>query len=301
MLSTTPSELEANQSGSSGTVTRTNEGASEAASGSNESARFRKYASTPLADAKHPTAIASPLSCIRLLAFPMDIIYEIFGQLYPLDLANLAQTNRAFRAFLLESPQSDGLWKTVKVVAGETPDGPLCVPQVAWVRAMYCEYECAGCGQYSRDEVDFVLLRRICFECRWTRLLHHDWLISKSEHPILSALVLQLIPYTSMRTLSGSDIPGKRYWEPEIAATTAKVLKYWEDIEAGKPGATEALDQYKEERVQYTRAIIEHGATCKEWLRIRKKEEQALRATQYKRCVPMVARVVKFRISDCFW
>ncbi|KAH9922969.1 uncharacterized protein B0H18DRAFT_1016384 [Fomitopsis serialis] len=276
---------EAAQSGMSGrdVDVRTTESANEAASRSGERRDLlQEYATSPVADAKQSTTVANALSGVTLLAFPLDIIFEIFGQLCPLDLANLAQTCKTFRA-LLESPQSDGLWKTVKQLAGETPDGPACVPQVAWIRAMYCGYKCVGCGQFARDDVNFALLRRICFYCRRERLIEHDTFMSTSDRSALSAFVLQLIPHTSLKNDNGSAIPGKWYWSADITATTNLVLNYWKDAQEGKSAPRVALDKIKQERIRYVQAITEHATKCREWVHTRKEEEKALRVTQFKR------------------
>ncbi|KAH9919299.1 uncharacterized protein B0H18DRAFT_1122559 [Fomitopsis serialis] len=71
-----------------------------------------------------------------LLALPLEVMLEIISLLKPLDLANLAQTDKAFRAMIM-SPLASKTWTAARKFAGNAPECPPRVSEVSWARFLY--------------------------------------------------------------------------------------------------------------------------------------------------------------------
>ncbi|TFY61221.1 hypothetical protein EVJ58_g4647 [Rhodofomes roseus] len=83
---------------------------------------------------------------------------------------------------------------------------------------------------------------------------------------------------------------------------TDTYVGYLKDVQAGKPGASEALERFTNERVKY------HEAKCDEWQRTRKEEKEKLEETQCKRLTELFRglghadediQVTEFKL--CIW
>ncbi|KAG8900187.1 hypothetical protein FRC01_010243, partial [Tulasnella sp. 417] len=55
---------------------------------------------------------------------PLDVVHEIFGFLTPLELLQLARTNKALRSYLMSKVRSSVAWKAARAAA--TPPVPIC-------------------------------------------------------------------------------------------------------------------------------------------------------------------------------
>ncbi|KZT69602.1 hypothetical protein DAEQUDRAFT_726583 [Daedalea quercina L-15889] len=192
---------------------------------------------------------------------PLDIIYEILALLTPVDLANLAQANGAFRATLM-SPQAHKLWKAARKYAGNVPDCPPNVREVSWARFIYGRPRCQECGVVNIHYVDFALMRRVCKKCKQKKLVYSKHFAKR--YPDFDPAMLELIPHTSIgcSSVRYSNPNSKFYWEDDIYAMAKIYGEYQLAIYQRRPGAKEALEKYRHERVEYVAAVSEHVNTC---------------------------------------
>ncbi|KAH9922960.1 uncharacterized protein B0H18DRAFT_1016365 [Fomitopsis serialis] len=197
-------------------------------------------------------------------ALPLDIVFEILALLTPTDLANLAQTNTAFRT-TLTTPQASNIWKAARRRTGNAPDSPPSAGEVSWARFIYGPSKCQECGVSNVHHVDFALMRRVCKKCKSKKLVYAGFFTKR--FPNFNAEMLELIPHTNtgcsstVRSKEGSNF----YWEDDIYAMATIYSKYQMDIGLRKPHAKEALQEYKDQRVAYVRAVTEHATICREW------------------------------------
>ncbi|KAH9919292.1 uncharacterized protein B0H18DRAFT_1028172 [Fomitopsis serialis] len=188
----------------------------------------------------------NPISTLSvLLMLPLDIVLEIISLLKPLDLANLAQTNKAFRAMLM-SPRACRTWTTARKLAGNAPE---CPPRECRVASVY--------------NLVFALMRCICQKCKEKRLVNENCL--SERFPDLNPTILELIPHTHSNSVHPMD---KFYWDADIVAMAKRYDEYQRVIDASsrKGAAKKALEQFKNERIEYVHAVIEHAENCTGWL-----------------------------------
>ncbi|KAJ8462418.1 hypothetical protein ONZ45_g17939 [Pleurotus djamor] len=79
----------------------------------------------------------------NLPLMPLDILFEIFGYLLPLELLRLARTSKDFRTVLMKRSASS-LWKTAFENIPEAPVKPQGVSEPSWANFLFTTtcYEC---------------------------------------------------------------------------------------------------------------------------------------------------------------
>ncbi|EIW87303.1 hypothetical protein CONPUDRAFT_161873 [Coniophora puteana RWD-64-598 SS2] len=101
---------------------------------------------------------------LKLLpSMPLDILFEIFGRLMPIDLLHLARTTKPFRRVLMHR-SSVSVW--VEVLAN-VPDLPLCpddIPQPEYANLVF-DTHCHGCFKPNIRNVYWRLRVRYCSAC----------------------------------------------------------------------------------------------------------------------------------------
>ncbi|VDB85140.1 unnamed protein product [Peniophora sp. CBMAI 1063] len=117
---------------------------------------------------------AGRLSALPTL--PLDVLYEIFGHLEPVDLLNLSRTTKAFRTVLLSS-QSQFLWRSVLDAFEAANEFHFPCPEDVsiplWVNLVYGGEHCDTCGAKARKML-WCLRRRLCKGCAKTLLVKHE-------------------------------------------------------------------------------------------------------------------------------
>ncbi|KAF6753210.1 hypothetical protein DFP72DRAFT_902203 [Ephemerocybe angulata] len=100
-----------------------------------------------------------------LLSLPVDILFEVFGHLAPLDLLRLSRTNKAFRRELLHK-SATSLWKEsfVKAYRDGAPPCPEDLSLVFWANLLY-EPHCHNCLAPGVRSIEWVLRIRLCVKC----------------------------------------------------------------------------------------------------------------------------------------
>jgi hypothetical protein len=89
-----------------------------------------------------------PESRVRLL--PNEPLSQIFSELGPMDLVNLARANKALRGVLM-SRKSIWVWLIARQNAGATkvPDPPDDMSEPAWALLLFGPAVCSVCNQES--------------------------------------------------------------------------------------------------------------------------------------------------------
>ncbi|KAG1746137.1 hypothetical protein EDB19DRAFT_1690658 [Suillus lakei] len=186
---------------------------------------------------------------------PIDILLETFSLLEPVDLLHLSRTNKAFSKVLL-SNNAVSVWKAARVNRGGVPD---CMPgmsEVEWADLLFGSSQCHGCGRKNVWQIDFGIRRRVCRSCLIENLVCENGF--PSEFPGYDPVIMDLIPFSN---IGGGDHDDecKCFWSDDI-------LKMAEELEVYlKPGAEQALEDFKQSRKKYVDSDIDHMAVCDAW------------------------------------
>ncbi|KAG0706614.1 hypothetical protein DFH29DRAFT_900438 [Suillus ampliporus] len=98
-----------------------------------------------------------------LVSLPLDILFEIFGRLLPLDLLHLARTTKALRAVLVHR-SSTTVWKATR---SNVPGMPPCADDMSEPAhaSLAFDMHCHNCLKPNVRNVDWILRVRYCQKC----------------------------------------------------------------------------------------------------------------------------------------
>ncbi|KAI0077451.1 hypothetical protein K474DRAFT_1661710 [Panus rudis PR-1116 ss-1] len=95
---------------------------------------------------------------------PLDIIFEVFKHLQPLDLLNLARTSKAFRRLLL-SKSAAIHWKAARKKIPGLPECPNDMSEPAYASLLF-DTRCQSCLKANIPEPLWMFRKRYCNDCR---------------------------------------------------------------------------------------------------------------------------------------
>lgn len=98
-----------------------------------------------------------------LMEMPMDILFEIFGHLNPLDVLRLARTTKEFRRLLMHR-SSRCIWIAARNNLPDLPDCPPYMSEPQFANLVF-DTHCHECLAPNTRSVDWRLARRICMKC----------------------------------------------------------------------------------------------------------------------------------------
>ncbi|KAJ7155902.1 hypothetical protein C8R43DRAFT_998367 [Mycena crocata] len=185
-----------------------------------------------------------------LPSLPLDVLFEIFGHLPPVDILHLARTTQDLRRVLMHK-SAVSIWKSsLRQICG-LPDCPPDMSEPAWVNLVYSPY-CHNCFTHRVQKVDWLLRIRLCDLCvKANELLRSDQHLDKAKK--LDKIVLKCIPFSSAFHIRGHR--GRCY----LAADKRKFLK---DLQAANDDKS-AFVQSKKEAMQTRTA---HAVECRQWI-----------------------------------
>ncbi|CAL1694456.1 unnamed protein product [Somion occarium] len=95
---------------------------------------------------------------------PLDIVFEVFSYMQPMDLLNLARTNRPFRDLLM-SRTSAQFWKAARRNVDGLPDCPPDLNEPAYANLCF-DAHCHNCMKTNIQNVIWEFRTRYCSDCR---------------------------------------------------------------------------------------------------------------------------------------
>ncbi|KAG2055235.1 hypothetical protein BDR06DRAFT_954429 [Suillus hirtellus] len=198
-----------------------------------------------------------------IVTVPIDILLEIFGLLEPVDLSHLFHAHKAFRK-VLSSNHAVSVWKAARVNRGGVPD---CMPgmsEVEWADLLFDGSDSQECGKKRVWDIDFGMRRRVCQPCL------NENLVCKSAFPFVfpeyyDPIILDLIPFSSIGVEDHDhdyivDLGCKFFWSDDIEQMAKELEVYL------KPGAEQALEDFKQSRKKYVDSDSNHIAVCEAWV-----------------------------------
>ncbi|KAJ7040266.1 hypothetical protein C8F04DRAFT_1082985 [Mycena alexandri] len=181
-----------------------------------------------------------------LLSISLDVVFEIFGNLQPLDLLRLSRTSKEFRNLLMHR-SSITVWRSS---LSQVPGLPPCPPgmnEPQWISLAF-DPTCQVCQKIAR-KVDWALYVRICGKCTkssiTTRFL--------GLHPDKNGVNFRdLIP-----TRPDATRPFKSVY---FSVALENVKAAYNAIQDG-----EEKKKFVEERKERVQALKEHAKLCEIW------------------------------------
>ncbi|KAK7063931.1 F-box domain-containing protein [Favolaschia claudopus] len=185
-----------------------------------------------------------------LLNIPLDILFEILGNLHPLDLLRLSRTSKDFRQLLMQK-SSRHIWRSSLNTVDGMPPCPPNMNEPQWISLAF-DAVCQVCHKIAR-KVDWGLFIRICGKCAKSSLQHHFLgigmgLVSGSTSVDFS----KLIPSRPDHHKPFNIV----YFPPAFES----VKKEYNAI----VGADEK-EKFIEERKELVKTLAEHTILCEEW------------------------------------
>ncbi|KAJ2935037.1 hypothetical protein H1R20_g2020, partial [Candolleomyces eurysporus] len=198
-----------------------------------------------------------------LPTMPLDILYEIFGQLSPKDLISLSRTNKLFRKTLLASTATT-VWKAAREECN-APEPPRDFTEPRWAALLFLN-SCWSCGAKGVPKVDWYLQRRVCIHCKKSHLVHSDKF--KLRFPDYEPEVLNYVIFTHTSEWShGHKSNSKFYWDDDIHPIVEQWRKLQHAAHLGQPGAIDLFENWKEQRTEHLEYVAKMAQTYEAWYR----------------------------------
>ncbi|KAF9476664.1 hypothetical protein BDN70DRAFT_882129 [Pholiota conissans] len=173
---------------------------------------------------------------------PLDVLFEILGQLTPKDLLNVSRTNKLFHE-TLTSKSARTVWKDSLKGQG-VPECPSGLTEPRWTSLLF-ETTCECCGAKNVHKVDFYIRRRVCVKCRRANLLTPNKI--KKYFPTYHELLVNMLPFTDGPAggWAGSRRTAKNYyWHSDVADLALKLGSRFHMITDCMPGAKDELEAF---------------------------------------------------------
>ncbi|KDQ61922.1 hypothetical protein JAAARDRAFT_31411 [Jaapia argillacea MUCL 33604] len=210
-----------------------------------------------------------------LPSMPLDILFEIFTHLSPKDLLTLSRTSHILRSTLL-SKNATTVWKrSLANMPGSPPACPKDISEARWAELLYGATNCHICGAVNIFNIDFGLRHRLCLSCKKTNLVYSARFSKK--FPEFDTTILDLIPYATIsgwRTFQRSyppnhklhnKPPSKYFLESDIYSMAQTFGLLTKNIHMRKPGAKAKLEEFKKERAEFVKDVVEYARVCEGW------------------------------------
>ncbi|KII94221.1 hypothetical protein PLICRDRAFT_171887 [Plicaturopsis crispa FD-325 SS-3] len=197
--------------------------------------------------ALHPS---KPKGKLRLLpSLPLDILFEIFGHLLPLDILHLARTTKPFRSLLMRK-SSISIWKAARRNVDGFPDCPkdLCEPAYAFLAF---DTRCHNCLVVGVRYVDWVLRVRYCNKCAKTCLVVYK---DRRDETFAEEIARECVAFT--------DWPSGGY-----CCTVEARNRMLKEAETLDPEDAVAFDVFSRRVDDDMAAVKQHALLCAKWER----------------------------------
>ncbi|KDQ62846.1 hypothetical protein JAAARDRAFT_202398 [Jaapia argillacea MUCL 33604] len=186
---------------------------------------------------------AKPKGKLALLpTLPLDILFEIFSHLLPIDILHLSRTTKALRRVLLHR-SSTSIWRAALSNVEDLPECPEDLSEPQYANLAFSPH-CHNCLTNNIRNVDWRLRVRYCLRCSKTCLVSDE----NFE-----------LPKTVVKCLAGTNwdnIPGDVYDAKAVLDIVEKINSL---------PTKDAQRQFVREKHTKKKKIIAHAIRCEDW------------------------------------
>ncbi|KAJ7589026.1 hypothetical protein C8J56DRAFT_1163994 [Mycena floridula] len=224
----------------------------------------------------HAPAPAPPVPVRRkgklslLPSLPLDILFEVFSHLLPMDVLNLARTTKELRRVLMRR-SALSIWKAALAEVPELPECPADMSLPGWVNLAF-SLHCHSCLTTNVRTVYWQNRTRLCSKCAKALLISED---SFDKRDKKDKIILNCIPFDK----AGSS----RY------CTVKRKLAFVKELNQ----MTEDRTEFVEKKCLEMSKLSDHADNCQAWLRYLELERaQELAELRVQRRKDIEARLV---------
>ncbi|KAK0233702.1 hypothetical protein IW262DRAFT_102333 [Armillaria fumosa] len=196
---------------------------------------------------------------------PLDVVYEVFGHLDPLDLLQLSRTSKQLRRLLLQD-SARSVWKTARSNVEGLPDIPADLNEAQYAQLLFGTY-CQSCLKPSR-RAQWETRTRLCKKCFLASPDFIDWM-----SPQIDSSWRLYNPLVSMDD-------GRAMYFRYHRLYTQKLKQSYEEVKDD----SEQLQKWRENAKMAYKSIKEHAEKCECWYQSRvERRGKELLAIRFKR------------------
>ncbi|KAF5368094.1 hypothetical protein D9758_004416 [Tetrapyrgos nigripes] len=207
----------------------------------------------------------------KVKEMPLDILFETFSYLEPLDILHLARTSHDLRDLLM-SRSSSSVWRNARRNIVGIPPLPFDMDEPQYANLAFDSY-CHICMQPRCENILWQFRTRCCRNCITTSLVSVSdlvgvWRTTYARTFSVFELVKDYVPYMSVTPWQGPWGGEDRVYYPPVVKRFRREFKAIEKDQ-------EKLDAWvKEKREQY-KGLMEHVEQCSSWSKSRHEERKA--------------------------
>ncbi|KAF8881929.1 hypothetical protein CPB84DRAFT_1791318 [Gymnopilus junonius] len=198
----------------------------------------------------------------RMVEMPLDLLFEIFGRLEPVDLLHLARTTKDLRALLMNRSASS-IWKAARANIPGLPECPQDLSEPQYADLLFGK-NCEICDRNVTSSMHHVWSARlrICTKCveQSSRFQREDYRSSARGYPSqLEPPILTIIGRRRGALYFDSVIDST--WKAEYSSATDK-------------------SKWLKDKLQERKAIDDHAKACSIWFqklqKLRQQEKESI-------------------------
>ncbi|KAF8171113.1 hypothetical protein BJ912DRAFT_1066319 [Pholiota molesta] len=187
-----------------------------------------------------------------LPSVPLDVLFEIFSHLAPLDLLRLSRTTKELRRLLLNR-SSTFVWKAALSTVEGLPACPEDMSLPCWTNLIF-DHHCQNCLAKNVKKCDFALRVRYCKKCANDKLLQQS---AFEPNNSLHQIILKAVPFSNWNM-------GNRV---EKRCTVADRDRLLDEIEVViESEDRNAIADFVAKKCAEIDARLAHAQTCKTWM-----------------------------------
>ncbi|TFK38759.1 hypothetical protein BDQ12DRAFT_651090 [Crucibulum laeve] len=194
---------------------------------------------------------------------PLDILFEIFSQLDPIDLLHLARTTKSLRAVMMH-PSSASIWRKALANVIDLPGCPDDMQEPKYASLIF-ETFCHYCLASNVHNIVWETGKRVCSECCFdSNLYTYNFDIEQLPRSITR----ELVPCVDIKTTEIRPT-GRRH---KLTRTfyCVKTAKQWNsEYKALVDGDKAKLVEWKRVKRTKRELILAHANLCEEWFSCR--------------------------------
>ncbi|TFK41664.1 hypothetical protein BDQ12DRAFT_710696 [Crucibulum laeve] len=192
---------------------------------------------------------------------PLDILFEIFSQLDPIDLLHLARTTKSLRAVMMH-PSSASIWKQALANVTGLPGCPGDMQEPKYANLIFDTF-CHYCLASNVHNIVWEMGKRVCSKCCFdSNLYTYNFDIEQLPRNI----TMELVPCVDIKT---TKIRRGRRDKLTRAFYCVKIAKQWNSEYKALVADDRALVEWKRVKRAKRERILAHANLCEEWFKRR--------------------------------